>query len=160
MFGLGPLEMVIILAAALVFIGPGKLPDVARSLGKGMREMRRAVAGFEGDIQRATTPLDESETKAPPVPDPDSHEGLFPPDDPRAAKVSREGDSGSEPADEDVQGTEEESEPGPRDRVAQVQARPVRPATDDEPEETSEDVSATEDDVSTTEDRADTPEPV
>ena len=50
MFGLGPLEMVIILAAALVFIGPGKLPEVARSLGKGMREMRRAVAGFEGGI--------------------------------------------------------------------------------------------------------------
>ena len=53
MFGLGTWEMVIILAAALVFIGPSKLPDLARTLGKGMREVKRAMAGFESEARRA-----------------------------------------------------------------------------------------------------------
>ena len=116
MFGLGPLEMVIILAAALVFIGPGKLPEVARSLGKGMREMRRAVAGFEGEVKHATAPLDDPAPPEPPPPDPDSHEGLFPPDDPRATTQKA------------PESPEETEEPGPPDRVAQ--ARPIRPAAD------------------------------
>ncbi|KKM09500.1 hypothetical protein SY88_17945 [Clostridiales bacterium PH28_bin88] len=42
MFGLlpsvGPWELVLILALALIIFGPGKLPEVGRSLGKGMRE--------------------------------------------------------------------------------------------------------------------------
>jgi TatA/E family protein of Tat protein translocase len=53
MFGLGTWEMVIILAAALIFIGPSKLPDLARTLGKGMREVKRAMAGFESEARRA-----------------------------------------------------------------------------------------------------------
>jgi len=53
MFGLGTWEMVIILVAALIFIGPGKLPELARSLGKGMREIKRAVAGFESEARQA-----------------------------------------------------------------------------------------------------------
>ncbi|MEC9073397.1 MAG: twin-arginine translocase TatA/TatE family subunit [Myxococcota bacterium] len=136
MFGLGPLEMVIILAAALVFIGPGKLPEVARSLGKGMREMRRAVAGFEGEIQKATSPVEDRETRTPPQhetesePDPDSHAGLFPPDDPRSAQEDA-------PAKDDTGEAAEEEEPGPPDRVPQVQARPVRPADDTSDEDAS-----------------------
>jgi TatA/E family protein of Tat protein translocase len=42
MFGLGVGEILIILAFALIFIGPKKLPELAKSLGKGLREFQRA----------------------------------------------------------------------------------------------------------------------
>ena len=41
--GLGTTEILIILAVALIVLGPGKLPEVARSIGKGLRELRRAT---------------------------------------------------------------------------------------------------------------------
>lgn len=47
MFGLlpsiGPTELVLILALALIIFGPGKLPDVGKSLGKTIREFKGAV---------------------------------------------------------------------------------------------------------------------
>ena len=39
----GPLELVIILVIALIILGPGKLPDVGASLGKSIREFRKAT---------------------------------------------------------------------------------------------------------------------
>jgi Tat protein translocase TatB subunit len=42
MFGLGLTELVVILVVALLFLGPEKLPEVARTLGRGLRELRRA----------------------------------------------------------------------------------------------------------------------
>ena len=42
MFGLGAGELFIILVFALIFIGPKKLPELAKSLGKGIREFQRA----------------------------------------------------------------------------------------------------------------------
>lgn len=71
MFGLGTWELALILVVALIFIGPNKLPDLARNLGKGMREMRRAMAGFEREVQEASR-LDDR------APDTDA--------DPKAAK--------------------------------------------------------------------------
>ena len=55
MFGIGMSEMVIILAVALLVFGPQKLPEIARGLAKGLRELRRAgddlraSVDFEGD---------------------------------------------------------------------------------------------------------------
>jgi TatA/E family protein of Tat protein translocase len=43
MFGLGMPELLVILAVALIVIGPKRLPDIARALGKGMREFRKAT---------------------------------------------------------------------------------------------------------------------
>jgi sec-independent protein translocase protein TatA len=40
---IGPGELILILVIALVVLGPGKLPDVAASLGKSIREFRRAA---------------------------------------------------------------------------------------------------------------------
>jgi sec-independent protein translocase protein TatA len=45
----GPLEIMVILAIALVVLGPSRLPDAARSVGKGMREFRESLSGFGGD---------------------------------------------------------------------------------------------------------------
>ena len=41
----GPLELVVILAIALIVLGPKKLPEVGRSIGKGMREFKESLSG-------------------------------------------------------------------------------------------------------------------
>ncbi|HSO48953.1 MAG TPA: twin-arginine translocase TatA/TatE family subunit [Acidimicrobiia bacterium] len=41
MFNIGAQELLVILAIALIVVGPAKLPDLARSLGKGLREFRK-----------------------------------------------------------------------------------------------------------------------
>jgi sec-independent protein translocase protein TatA len=42
MFGLGATEVIVILVLALIFIGPKKLPELAKGLGKGLREFQKA----------------------------------------------------------------------------------------------------------------------
>jgi sec-independent protein translocase protein TatA len=41
----GPLELIVILAIALIVLGPKKLPEVGRSIGKGMREFKDSLNG-------------------------------------------------------------------------------------------------------------------
>lgn len=50
MFGIGMPELLLIMALALVFIGPKKLPDIARALGRGMREFRDATDDLKRSI--------------------------------------------------------------------------------------------------------------
>jgi sec-independent protein translocase protein TatB len=51
MFGIGMPEMLVILAIALIVIGPKKLPDLAKSLGRAMREFKKATSEFKESIQ-------------------------------------------------------------------------------------------------------------
>ena len=60
-FGLGFGETLLILAVILLFFGPKRLPDAAASLGKGIREFKRAVGGIGEE-------LTASPTAAPPLP--------------------------------------------------------------------------------------------
>jgi sec-independent protein translocase protein TatA len=47
-FNLGPGEILLILAIALVVLGPKKLPEAGRSLGKGLREFKESVSNMTG----------------------------------------------------------------------------------------------------------------
>ena len=51
MFGLGPGELIIILAIALLVLGPNKLPDVATSLGKAIRSFRKATRDLTDQLE-------------------------------------------------------------------------------------------------------------
>ncbi len=45
---IGPMEMIVVLAIALIVLGPKRLPELGRSLGSGMREFKDSVTG-KGD---------------------------------------------------------------------------------------------------------------
>jgi sec-independent protein translocase protein TatA len=46
---IGPAELIIVLIIALLVIGPKKLPEVGKSLGKGMREFKDSLSGDSKD---------------------------------------------------------------------------------------------------------------
>lgn len=48
-FNVGPMELIIVLAIALIVLGPKKLPEVGKSLGRGMREFKESISGDSRD---------------------------------------------------------------------------------------------------------------
>ena len=50
---IGPLELVVVLVIALIVLGPKKLPEVGRSVGRGMREFRESISGGGDDDDAA-----------------------------------------------------------------------------------------------------------
>ncbi|MDX2494082.1 MAG: Sec-independent protein translocase protein TatB [Desulfuromusa sp.] len=63
MFGIGMTEMVLIAALALIVLGPKKLPDLARSLGKGFAEFKRATNDLKSTIDLEIKAEDERHNK-------------------------------------------------------------------------------------------------
>ena len=57
-FSVGPMELVIVLVIALIILGPKRLPEAGKSLGRGMREFKNSIAGMTGnddeDEERST----------------------------------------------------------------------------------------------------------
>lgn len=53
MFGIGAMELVVILVLALIIFGPGKLPEVGRAIGKGVREFKKAASEVLDDDERS-----------------------------------------------------------------------------------------------------------
>lgn len=43
----GPLELMVILVVALIVLGPKRLPEAARSVGRGMRELKQSLTGTD-----------------------------------------------------------------------------------------------------------------
>ena len=63
MFGIGAPEFILILVIGLIVFGPGKLPELARSLGKGMREFKKATNALSQAINVPTeTPVQPQAT--------------------------------------------------------------------------------------------------
>ena len=54
MFGIGLPEMIVILVVALIVVGPDKLPDLARSLAKGVNELRGAMNQIKESLSEET----------------------------------------------------------------------------------------------------------
>lgn len=50
MFGLGLTEIIIILVVALLVVGPKKLPELAKTLGRGLAEFRRTADDFKESV--------------------------------------------------------------------------------------------------------------
>ncbi|OGO21331.1 MAG: hypothetical protein A2144_00665 [Chloroflexi bacterium RBG_16_50_9] len=50
--GIGPLEILLILVLALILLGPGKIPEVARTLGRTMRAIKKASAELTTAVNR------------------------------------------------------------------------------------------------------------
>lgn len=58
MFGIGMPELLLILAVALIVLGPKKLPEIARSLGRGLAEFRRTTDDVKREMQAAADELE------------------------------------------------------------------------------------------------------
>ena len=66
---IGAPELIVILIIALVVLGPGKLPDVAASLGKSVREFRKAATDVS-DAGKLTPPANAATPAAPATTEP------------------------------------------------------------------------------------------
>jgi sec-independent protein translocase protein TatA len=53
---IGPLELLVVGIIALLVLGPKRLPEAARALGQGMREMKAALSGDDEEEEREIEP--------------------------------------------------------------------------------------------------------
>jgi sec-independent protein translocase protein TatA len=68
---IGPLEIAIVLVIVLIIFGPKRLPELGRSMGRGIREFRGSISGDKDpddvDDKRAELEASQAEAKAEPV---------------------------------------------------------------------------------------------
>jgi Tat protein translocase TatB subunit len=95
MFGIGMTELLVILAIGLIVIGPKKLPELARSLGKGLAEFRRASTEMRreflevADEARIDPPTRQTpeQPKSEPESEPERADETKPTDEPKGSEV-------------------------------------------------------------------------
>jgi sec-independent protein translocase protein TatA len=65
----GPLELAIVLIIALVIFGPKRLPELGRSMGRGIREFRSSISGKDDEEEESSQPaqIEEAEKPGEPV---------------------------------------------------------------------------------------------
>ena len=59
MFGLGVPEIILIMVVLLVVFGPSKIPELARSLGKGINEFKKASKEVQNELNQALEETDK-----------------------------------------------------------------------------------------------------
>ncbi len=64
MFGIGMPELVVIMVVALIVLGPKRLPDAAKGLGRALREFRHATSSLTEELNDAQIMLDEETREA------------------------------------------------------------------------------------------------
>jgi sec-independent protein translocase protein TatA len=73
----GPAELLVILLVALIVLGPKKLPDAARSLGKAVAEFRKVTAGLQEEVRNVIDDhVEPTWPTSPPEPPPVADHGL------------------------------------------------------------------------------------
>jgi sec-independent protein translocase protein TatA len=70
----GPLELAIVLIIALVVFGPKRLPELGKSVGRGIREFKGSISG-DNDDDDEPKPAAKIESAQPPPPPDESAEG-------------------------------------------------------------------------------------
>ncbi len=85
MFGVGMPELLVILVVALVVLGPKRLPEVARQLGKAMAEFRRQTSDLMEEFQSQAMSDDEAERRRP-APPPEQVAAASPPTKPASGQ--------------------------------------------------------------------------
>ncbi|GAB4368878.1 MAG: hypothetical protein Kow00128_14640 [Deltaproteobacteria bacterium] len=93
MFGIGFQEMLVILVVVLIFFGPKRLPDLAKSLGKGIAEFKKASEEVRKGIDEVVReePTEPSDPPQPPEPAKET-------DAPASARASESDPSQTPPA--------------------------------------------------------------
>ena len=64
MFGLGAGEIIVVLVIALIFIGPKKLPELAKGLGRGIREFQKAKDEVMNEVNKTAAEAELAEVEA------------------------------------------------------------------------------------------------
>jgi sec-independent protein translocase protein TatB len=95
MFGIGSTELIVILIVALIVIGPAKLPEMAKSLGKALGEFRRVSTDVKRTIEMEAEQSEQKEKTA------QAKKELFPE---TAAKAPAEPDTAATAAPEQTAG--------------------------------------------------------
>ena len=85
-------EVIIILGLALILLGPDQLPSIAKSIGKGMREIRKATDDLKGTFEQEMARMDDMVNEQPrplqPVGPANPSAQSTPPADPAAARAA------------------------------------------------------------------------
>jgi TatA/E family protein of Tat protein translocase len=96
MFGIGLTEILLILVVALLVVGPKKLPELARTLGKGLAEFRRTADEFKESIYQDDEPSSGTTPAASDSnPKPITVEKIVYPEDPSSSETTATVETGS-----------------------------------------------------------------
>ncbi|MFT5441774.1 MAG: TatA/E family protein of Tat protein translocase [Myxococcota bacterium] len=105
MFGIGPLELGVVLVVALLVMGPKKLPELARTLGRGLAEFRRASNELKRSID---FDLEDHKIEPPPAP----AQAGSPYEAPKPGSALDESERANQPDGDHSDGAEDENDDG------------------------------------------------